>query len=267
MLSAGCCAQLDSDADSECHVHRLGSTPTIVRSVQRTLDAVINALVQRVARSRSVAQSFLGLKLPPIAADEHYFDATTLALVLAMRGRVGRGARVLEMGCGSVAAVGLWLWRHFECQVVCTEVEGSIAERARESVALNEAPIEVVVGEHFAGRGEHFDWVVFNPPYVPTEVGRARKLPERLRTQWDGGPDGTDAIARFLEAFEREGRGASALLGVNSRYVSRERVVALVQRHRGLTLRECVRHPLLPSVVYVLVSTKSPSAKTSSPEP
>ncbi len=208
----------------------------------------------------------LGIDLPPLAADEHFFDATTLALVLAMRGRVARGTRVLDMGCGSVAAVGLWLWKHFECQVACTEVDEGIAERARESIALNQAPIEVAVGEHFAGRGERFDWVVFNPPYVPTDVGRACKLPERLRTQWDGGADGSDAIARFLNVFEREGHGASALLGVNRQHVPRERVLALIERHPGLMLRESTRHPLLPSEVYVLVSTKSPSASTSSPD-
>jgi release factor glutamine methyltransferase len=232
----------------------------------RTPPAVFHQFFRRLARSRAAARGFLGIALPTLTADEHYFDATTLALVLAMRGRVARGARVLDMGCGSFAVIGLWLWKHFECQVVSTEVDAAIAERARESIRFNAAPIEVSVGEHFAGRREQFDWIVFNPPYVPTEVGRARGLPERMRTQWDGGPDGSAAIARFLAAFEREGHSASALLGVNRGHVARARVLELIERHQALALRETVRHPLLPSEVYVLVSTKSPSASTSSPE-
>jgi len=227
---------------------------------------VFRQTFRRLARSRAVAQSFLGLELPPIGVDEHYFDATTLALVLAMRGRVARGARVLDMGCGSFAAIGLWLWKHFECQVVCTEVDAQIAERAREAILLNQAPIDVLVGEHVASRAERFDWVVFNPPYVPTEVGRARGLPERMRTQWDGGPDGSEEIARFLDALESESWGASALLGVNRQHVPRARVLERIERHAALALRETVRHPLLPSEVYVLASTKSPSASTSSPD-
>ena len=236
------------------------------RILLREPPAVFQQVFSRLARSRAAAQTFLGLKLPSIAADEHYFDATTLALVLAMRGRVARGARVLDMGCGSFAAIGVWLWKHFECQVLCTEIGETIAERARESIRLNQAPIEVVVGEQFAGRPERFAWIVCNPPYVPTEVGRARGLPERMRTQWDGGPDGSEAIARFLVVFERDGGGASALLGVNRQHVPRARVLELIERHASLTLRESVRHPLLPSEVYVLVNTKSPSASTSSPD-
>lgn len=227
---------------------------------------MFQSLIRRFARSRRVAERLLGLQLPELGEDEHYFDATTLALISVAREVVPKGARVLDVGCGSAAVLGLWLWKHRGCQVVCTEIDATLAEHARACIAANGAPIEVVRGEHFAGLTQRFDWVLCNPPYVPTAVGRARGLPDRFRTQWDGGADGTDTIASFFAALERDGQGARALLGVNRRHVPRERVLELVRARAGLEVRGTARHPLSPSVVYDLASTKSPSASTSSPE-
>jgi release factor glutamine methyltransferase len=227
---------------------------------------VSNFLFHRLARSRVVAGPLLGLKLQELGEDEHYFDATTLALISVAREVVPKGARVLDVGCGSAAVLGLWLWKNLGCQVSCSEIDATIAEHARACIALNGAPIEVAVGEHFAGLAGPFDWVLCNPPYVPTETGRARGLPKRFRTQWDGGADGSEAIASFLAALERYGGAANALLGVNRRHVPRERVLELVGARAGLRVTGTARHPLSPSIVYVLASTKSPSASTSSPE-
>jgi methylase of polypeptide subunit release factors len=124
----------------------------------------------------------------------------------------------------------------------------------------------VVEGELFAGLAGPFDSVLFNPPYVPTAVGRARALPERWRTQWDGGADGTATIARFLAAFAREGRDAQALLAVNRLHVPRARVLERIDECPELELTAIAGRPWLPSEVYVLVTRKGPNASASSPD-
>lgn len=226
---------------------------------------VVQTLVDRATRSRFLARWIFGGDPPPLGPDEHYFDATTLALLGALRRDIPEGSRVLDMGAGSVAVLGLWLWRVRGCEVTCTEVDPALVERARESVRLAGAPIRVLQASLFEGLEESFEHVVFNPPYVPTAVGHERGLPERTRSQWDGGPEGTAAIATFLEAFERAGGAAVARMGVNRRHVPRMEVERLCADRAGLTLRAVRPHRWLPVDVYVLVTSQSPSASTSSP--
>jgi hypothetical protein len=227
---------------------------------------MLRTLFGRLARSRALAGRLLGLELPPLEAGEHYLDATTLALLRAARRHVVPGSRVLEVGTGCAAVVALWLWRRLGCEVTATELAPHVAARARESVRLDGAPVRVVEGDLLAGLQGPFDHVLFNPPYVPTAVGRARGLPERLRSQWDGGADGTEVLARFLAAFEREGGDATALLGVNRLHVPRAVALRCISERAGLELVERLDAPWLPSDVYVLVRRKGPSASASSPE-
>jgi len=227
---------------------------------------VLRSLFGRLARSRWLAGTLLGLELPALEPGEHYVDATTLALLRAARRRVVPGSRVLDVGTGSAAVVALWLWRRLGCEVTATEIAPHVAARARECARLNDAPVRVVEGDLLAGLDGPFDHVLFNPPYVPTATGRARGLPERYRSQWDGGTDGTGALSRFLAAFEREGGGATALLGVNRRHVPRALALERIGQRAGLTLVERLDAPWLPSDVYVLARRKGPSASTSSPE-
>jgi methylase of polypeptide subunit release factors len=224
-----------------------------------------SSLVGRLTRSRILARSIFGLPFPRLGPDEHYFDATTLALRFELRHRIPRGCRVLDMGTGSAAVLGLWLWRARGCRVTCTDVDAAIVQRARESVRLAGAPIRVHQGSFFEDLDDAFDHVVFNPPYVPTAVGRRRELPERTRSQWDGGPEGTDVIAAFLEAFESAGGSAVAWMGVNHRHVSRADVERLCAQRAGIALRAVHARRWLPVDVYVLVRSQSPSASTSSP--
>ena len=220
-------------------------------------------LFGRLTRSRFLAQELFGARILPLEPGEHAFDATTLALRRRAIACIAPGARVLDVGTGSAAILGLWLWRR-GCRVTCTELDPAIAARARAHVELNGAAVRVETGSFFAGLREPFDHVLFNPPYVPTGTGRQRALPQSHRTQWDGGPDGTDTIAAFVEAFAREGGSATALMGVNSLHVPRERVELLLQRD-GLAVQGVWKHPWLPVHVYDFVRNQSPIASPSRP--
>jgi methylase of polypeptide subunit release factors len=227
--------------------------------------AVLHPLFGRLARSPRLARALLRLELPPLEPGEHYLDATTLGLLRAARGHVAPGSRVLDVGTGSAAVLALWLWRQLGCEVTATELAPHVAARARESVRLNRSPVRVVEGDLLAGLGGPFDHVLCNPPYVPTAAGRARGLPERLRSQWDGGADGTEVLARFLESFEREAGNATALLGVNRLHVPRELALQRIGERAGLELVERLDAAWLPSDVYVLA--RRPHGDAGAPDP
>lgn len=227
---------------------------------------VLRRLLTALTRSKIAARALFGGGYTSLAPGEHHFDITTVALVRKARTMVPRGARVLDLGTGSAAVLGLWCWRHLGCTVIYTDVDLEIMRRARENVVLNGAPPLVLCCPFFEGLRAEFDVVLFNPPYVPTSVGEARGLPERWRTQWNGGPEGVDVISAFLQAFADRGGDATALMGVNRRHVSRVRVTSLLER-QDLTTVEIWSHAWLPVDVYVLVRRKSPKAKASRPEP
>jgi len=211
------------------------------------------ALFARLAHSRRFTRAAFGLELPELEEGEQYFDATTLALARSCRRRVASGERVLDLGTGSFALLGLWLRRSRRCEVTCTEVDARVAVRARECIRRNGAALPVLDSSLLDGLEGAFDVVVFNPPYVPTRVGEERGMPEVLRRRWDGGEDGLVTIRAFLAAFAASGSIERALFGANRWHVPRARLRPLVEALSGVRIEAVDEYSFLAVDVYALV--------------
>jgi release factor glutamine methyltransferase len=216
------------------------------------LKRLVFACVRAATRSRLLAQALFRVDMRPLEDDETYFDVTTPVLVSQAARRLLPSSKVLDLGTGTTAVVGLALWRRLGCEVTSADVNPESVRLARLNVDRNRAPIRVVESSFFDAVEGGFDAVVFNPPYVPSEDGRRRGLSPRLRRQWDGGPDGLAVIEGFLDALEGDRRDPLVLMGVNHRHTPRERILARVFAHAGVRVDEVYRHPLLPVDVYVL---------------
>jgi methylase of polypeptide subunit release factors len=230
----------------------------IRESVRRTVAPAVFGCVRAATRSRVLARALFGIDFRPLGEDETYFDATTLVLVRRAARRLTRGSRVLDMGTGTVAVVGLTLWKKLGCQVISVDVNPESVRLAQANIDRNRAPIRAIQSSFFEDVAEGFDAVVFNPPYVPTGAGLGRGLPERFRSQWDGGRDGLEVIERFLTAWEADRRGLLAIMGVNHRHAPRRSVLSLLEAHPGLRVEEIYRDALLPVDVYALTVEESP---------
>jgi methylase of polypeptide subunit release factors len=216
--------------------------------------------VRAATRSRLLARALFGVDFRPLQEDETYFDVTTPVLVREAARRLTRSSRVLDLGTGTVAVIGLALWRRLGCEVTSADVNPESVALARANVDRNRAPIRVLESTFFDAVEDSFDAVVFNPPYVPTEAGRRRGLSARFRRQWDGGPDGLAVIDGFLAALEADGRDPLVLMGVNHAHTPRGHVTALIDTHADVRTEEVYRHPLLPVDVYVLRKRRSSGA-------
>ena len=213
-------------------------------------------LVARTTRSRWLGERLFGIRLRPLSDPSmYYFDVTTLPLVSAAIKRVNPVTRVLDLGTGAAAVIGLALWHRHGCSVIAADVNASLVGAARENVAFNDAPIDVVQSSFFAGVHSEVDLVTFNPPYVTTAHGSARGLDEAYRVQWDGGPEGTSVISMFLDAVERHPHRPLVLMGVNRWHATPDRIDALFRDRPRLTLVEINRHPYLPVNVYAFRRT------------
>lgn len=228
-----------------------------VRLGSRGPGRLLHSAFTRARRSRKVARSIFGIRFAPLAGADYYFDITTVALFRRLSRSLSAEARLLDMGTGAVAVLGISLWKRLGCRVISSDVNPALVESARKNVALNAAPIEVVCARFFDGIGDDFDVVCFNPPYVASETGDRRQLSER-RSQWDGGDEGTSVIDEYLRALTTLRRPVVSYLGMNHLHVGREQMQAVLDRHRHVKVEEIHRDRALPVDIYTL--SYAPSA-------
>jgi methylase of polypeptide subunit release factors len=186
-----------------------------------------------------------------IGAKDQYFDVTTPLLVWSAARDLAPGARLLDMGTGAFAVIGLALWRK-GCRVVSSDIHPEILERARANVERNAAPLRLVQSRFFDALDEEFDGVTFNPPYIPSELAANPTLARPFDFQSNGGSDGSAVIEAFFDAFLAKGGRARGYLGMNELWVSGARVLALLAARKGLRLERIDRSLGLPFYVIVI---------------
>ena len=119
---------------------------------------------------------------------------------------------VLDMGTGSgIQAVAAALKPDVE-YVLAVDINPEAVEDAKEraSKAGVISKMRFLVSDLFTNVKERFDWIIFNPPYLPSE-GDIEDL------TWAGGENGGETIERFLEeATSHLMLGGSILMIVSS---------------------------------------------------
>ena len=105
---------------------------------------------------------------------------------------------VLDMGTGSgiqaVTAAQKLDVNHVVAVDINPDAIEAAKKRASEGGVLNK--MSFLVSDLFEEIDGCFDWIIFNPPYLPSEGGQRDPT-------WDGGESGGETIERFL----REARG------------------------------------------------------------
>ncbi len=115
--------------------------------------------------------------------------------MLLLRNAEGRlRGSVLDMGTGSGIHAIMAAREPKVTRVVAVDIDPEVVEFARERAEKQGVSERIVfrVGDLFEGlETEEFDWILFNPPYLPSE-GVADEA------SWSGGESGKEAIERFL---------------------------------------------------------------------
>ncbi|HIH36336.1 MAG TPA: methyltransferase [Methanocellales archaeon] len=110
-------------------------------------------------------------------------------MVEAVLREVQKSDSVLEIGTGS-GIISMFV--KDIAQVIATDISPQAVKCAK----LN--GIDVIRADLFDGINvnvkEKFDWIVFNPPYLPSEEQKTD-----MDALWDGGPNGRATINRFLD--------------------------------------------------------------------
>lgn len=136
------------------------------------------------------------------------------------------GARVLDVGTGT-GALALAAARSGAGRVIAVDVSAHAVFAARVNAWLRRLPVRVVQSDLVdAVRGEAFDVIIANPPYVcSTDTAR----PCGPRHAWDGGADGRVVLDRLCAVAPSLLAPGGTLLMVQSALCGIESTVALLR--------------------------------------
>ena len=213
-------------------------------------------LIGSVSRSRAVVQRLFGVAIPPALSVQ--FDPTTLLLkqaLFAVSEPADRSALEVGIGQGALLAIGLAQTRSIRVDGV--DLSPERVRSSRTVAEFNGVSADFFTSDLFASvpLERRYDLIFFNPPYVPTVVGKQLSLTRRMRVEsdavWDGGTDGTELIRRFASGVAQflSPRGR-ALFGFQRVFVSETRV-AQILAETSLSLQRRFTKWYIPSVVYV----------------
>jgi release factor glutamine methyltransferase len=144
----------------------------------------------------------------------HRPRSDTWLLADALRGEPLAGRSVADLCTGS-GALAITAARQGAARVLAVDVSRRAVMAATINARLNGCSLHARRGDLFtAMRGERFDLIVCNPPYVPA---RTDALPRhRSTTPLDGGRDGRAILDRVCRGASRGLREGGTLLLVHS---------------------------------------------------
>jgi release factor glutamine methyltransferase len=168
-------------------------------------------------------------------------DAWLLADVL--RRELQRGASLLDVFTGS-GVLAVAAGRSGAGSVTAVDVSRRAVACARLNGWLNGVRVRTLRGDLFAPvRGERFDAISANPPYLPGAVGPARGGARA----WEGGGDGRLLLDRLCDEADDHLRPGGALILVQSSVIGLEPTLGrLAERGLSPDVVERRRGPLGP---------------------
>lgn len=194
------------------------------------------------------------------------YDTTTIALRYALDKWAASRRTALEIGIGEAALLSIYPALIHGLGVDGIDISAKRVSMSREVISVNQASVRIWESDLFDRVDGKYDLIFFNPPYVPTAVGRDLSLTRRgdfdSNRVWDGGPDGTDVIRSFLAEVPVHLTDDGVVLeGAQRFYIPREKMCRLVERN-GLRVL-CVKKRFAnPRLVWVLGMAEAPLVKS-----
>jgi len=157
----------------------------------------------------------------------------TEMLACAALERVRANSSVLEVGTGSGAVI-LSLAKSGKkfSKLMAVDIEKNAVETAKNNAKSNKiASVKFSVSDLFDSlpAGCMFDFILFNPPYLPT--ANADKVSGALNSALDGGRDGLKVVRRFLAQAKKHLALEGSILLVVSSLQPKEKLGALLTKH------------------------------------
>jgi len=185
------------------------------------------------------------------------FDMTTLVIKYAVRKEIRGKCKVLEMGIGTGALISIYNAKRNNSLAIGADISERRVNQSKYISKLNNVNEEFITSDLFENISGKYDYIIFNPPYVPSRKGLNLEL-ERSRhlsddgLSWDGGEDGMRIISSFLKgAPDYLFDNAKIILGVQALYITKEKIAECL-KNKSLKIKYTYKIPFLTSVVYFI---------------
>lgn len=140
--------------------------------------------------------------------------------------------RVLDVctGCGIQALCSSGT------EIIGVDLNPSAVENAKHNARVNalDKKTRFFLSDLFQNVRGEFDYILFNPPYLPTSPEEVLKGP--IDAAFNGGPDGRSVIDRFLEQFAGYLKKGGVLLMLSSSLSDTEKTIAELKK-KGFEVR------------------------------
>ncbi len=152
-----------------------------------------------------------------IAVFDEVYEPAEDSFLLANAAKRIRGD-VLELGCGT-GIVSLTAARaHKNNRVIAIDIHNEAVKNTAYNARINKLNnLTSAKSDLFSSRlirGKRFDYILFNPPYLPTVPDE--RLTGAINHAYDGGPDGRRVLDRFLARFAQYLKKNGTVLLVHS---------------------------------------------------
>jgi hypothetical protein len=193
--------------------------------------------IRWMRHSSLFARSVFGLDIDPLLdpdpKGQGAWDSTTPVSVITMFRFINPTNAVLIIGPGPFATEACVLSREKKMPVTALEVYPPYIASGKATAKANNADIKFIHSDIFQPFSdgdklpEKVDFIMWNPPYVPSDEVRNKGL---FAFSSDGGPTGRELMQRALRELPEKYRQAKLIFVVNTKRQSEEIIISMIKQ-------------------------------------
>ena len=186
--------------------------------------------------------------------DEVYYPREdTLLLAKVLEKEELKGKKCLEMCCGSGFLSVLMV--KLGADAFAVDINEKAVEATKSNAEKNSVKINAVVSDMFENIKERFDFILFNPPYLPDDTNpellekirhestKGRLREENIERQWSGGKSGREVIEKFVISVKGFMRKHAKIIMMISSLTGEKETKQLFEEN-GFSVKEIAREKI-----------------------
>lgn len=136
---------------------------------------------------------------------------------------------VLEIGCGT-GIISILLSKS-GCNVVASDISDDAIELTKTNAKINNAKLKVVKSNLLESIKGRFDYIIFNPPYLP-EDEYDFLMPKETKMSVVGGKKGNEVIIEFLKQAKEHLKPRGSIFIVISSLSNIEEIMSCASKNK-----------------------------------
>ncbi len=184
-------------------------------------------LVTKLISTRFFIRILYNTRMPK--NKEHFQTGfATLQLRNALKKYVKKGDKVLDMGCGALCILSIYLKKNKkDIKITAVEVTDKLVTSAKKSVEFNGVDIEVRKSDLFSDIEQDFDIIGFNPPFL-----------------------GNDTFM-LIDKFLKYAKKSTIIISSNRHYINLNKLEKTI-KDNDYKIIDIVKDPFNPAKAYIL---------------